>query len=159
MKQLPSLRKTVPGYVDYQSKTLAELFPPEVLARSVVHRVEELRSLVVLNQAGGQKLAYLPAEVQLAPVYALAVADLNRDGPPDLLAAGNQSVGRPELGIYAASFGSVLINRGDGAFTSVEPINSGVYLRGDTRGIAPASPPGTYLIARSDAALLKLEVE
>ena len=163
VKQLPSLRKSVPGYADYQGKTLAELFPPEVLARSVVHRVEELRSLVVLNQISGQKLVYLPDEVQLAPMYALAATDLNQNGPPDLLAAGNQSVGRPELGIYAASFGSVLINRGGGAFTAMKPSESGVYLRGDVRAIVPVaigtSPPGTYLIARSDAALLKLEVE
>ena len=163
VKQLPSLRKTVPGYADYQGKTLAELFLPDVLARSVVHRVEELRSLVVLNQTGGQKLVYLPDEVQLAPIYALATTDLNQNGPPDLLAAGNQSVGRPELGIYAASFGSVLINRGGGAFTAMKPGESGVYLRGDVRAIVPiaigTSPPGTYLIARSGAALLKLEVE
>ncbi|WP_420460009.1 FG-GAP-like repeat-containing protein [Neolewinella sp.] len=159
VKQLPSLRKTVPGYADYQGKTLAELFPPEVLSRSVVHRVEELRSLVVLNPAGGRTLHYLPDEVQLAPVYALAATDLNQDGQPDLLAAGNQSVGRPELGIYAASFGSLLINRGGGVFTAVEPSGSGVYLTGDTRSIAPAFPPGTYFVARSDRALLKLEVE
>ena len=158
VKQLPSLRKTVPGYTDYQSKTLDELFPPEVLSRSVVHRVEELRSLVVLDQATGPKISYLPTEAQLAPVYALAAADLNQDGQLDLIAAGNQSVGRPELGIYAAGFGSLLINHGNGTFTSLEPEQTGVYLRGDVRHVAPAAPPGTYLIARSDRALLKLEV-
>ncbi|CAH1002071.1 hypothetical protein LEM8419_02988 [Neolewinella maritima] len=158
VKQLPGLRKTVPGYTDYQGKTMAELFPPEILSRSVVHRVEELRSLVVMNEDAGPSLVYLPAETQLAPVYALLATDLNGDGQPDLLAAGNQSIGRPELGIYAGSFGSLLIHRGGGTFNAVPPRESGIYLRGDVRAFAPASPRGAVWIARSDDSLLKLEV-
>lgn len=157
VKQLPSLRKTIPGYSDYQGKTMEELFSSEVLARSVINRAEELRSLVVLNKAEGAEIQPLPTEAQLAPLYSLQIVD-DGEGLPDLLAAGNQSVGRPELGIYAASFGSLLINRGDGTFTSREPRSSGVYISGDVRGMAPASPPGHYLIARSDRSLLKLEV-
>ena len=158
IKQLPGLRKTVAGYADYQGKTLAELFPAEVLARSVVNRATELRSLAVLNAAAGPRLVYLPDEAQLAPVYAIATADVDGDDRADILLGGNQSVARPELGIYAGSFGTLLLNRGNGTLLAQPPAATGMYLSGDVRNISPASPPNTFIVARSGAPLLKLEV-
>lgn len=160
VKQLPALRKDLPGYLDYQGKTLADLFSLDLLARSVVNRVEQLASLVVLNRPTGPELRQLPDPAQLSPIYALAADDLNGDGIVDLVAGGNQSVGRPELGIYAASFGSVLLGQGDGTFRSLEPGESGLILTGDIRGILPAAPPQRrFLVARSGGSLLELQMD
>ncbi len=159
VKQLPGLRKLLGRYADYPGKRMEDLFPPEILARSVIGVAEELRSVVILNKTGGAQLSFLPAEAQFAPLYALLARDLNGDGRVDLLVAGNQTVGRPELGIYAAGFGAILLNAGDGAFTTVSPLDSHLYLSGDVRGIAPASAPGNYLIARSGGKLLNLKIE
>ena len=157
VKQVPGLRKSVPGYADYQGKTVEDLFGTEAVARSVISQVEELRSVVVLNTPQGSKLSALPREAQLSPVYAIEV--LEKDSLPNVFIAGNQSVGRPELGIYAASLGSFLINGGGGTFFTERPQQRGVYLVGDVRKTAPASPPGTFLIARSGDELLKLTLE
>ena len=159
LKQLPSLRKSVPGYADYQGKTLDDLFPTEVLRRSVVNRATELRSVVVLNRASGPQLVPLPLAAQLAPVYALLADDFDGDGDIDLLVAGNQSVGRPEVGIYAGSFGSLLLNSGDGTFLAQPSARTGLFLSGDVRKLSPAAPPGTYLVARSGGPLQKLVIE
>ena len=162
IKQVPSLRKSVAGYADYQGKTLAELFPPAVLQRSLIYEVDELRSVVVRNPSASPAVVEaLPRAAQLSPVYAIQVVE-RKGSPPDLLLAGNQSVGRPELGIYAAGFGTLLTNRGGGAFTSEEPGLTGIYLRGDVRKIVPVPNgkpvPERYLIARSDSTLLQLEM-
>lgn len=160
IKQLPSLRKSVPTYIDYQGKTMEELFSPEIVARSIIGQAVELRSVVVLNQAGGPKVTVLPGDAQFAPVYAIATFNTDR-GLPNLLLGGNQSVARPELGIYGASFASILINTGEGNFMVQQPSLTGVYIAGDVRRIAPASAQNSnnLLIARSDRSLLKLQVD
>ncbi|MCP9237653.1 VCBS repeat-containing protein [Lewinella sp. JB7] len=162
VKQLPGLRKSVPGYHDYQGKTMGELFPREILSRSVVYEVTELRSLIVLNEARAPRIVFLPDEAQLAPLYALQAFG-PAGQPSDLLAGGNQSVGRPELGIYAGDFGLVLRNRGDGHFMAEDPRGTGMYLRGDLRGIVDLGTDGnsarSFIIARSQGPVLKLKVE
>ncbi len=158
IKRLPSLRKTVAGYADYQGKTMKELFPADILARSVVREVTELRSVVVYNREDGPKLEPLPRAAQLAPIYAIGVGQFGGDGRPGLLLAGNQSVGRPEMGIYAADFGTLLIQSGPGAFTVVPPATTGLYLTGNVRVIVEVEP-GRWWIARSGAPLLELSTE
>ncbi len=158
VKQLPALRKRFGRYADYQGKSLEQLFGREVLQRSVVNRAEELRSVLVCNTAAGPVVHPLPAEAQLAPLYALLATDLDGDGNTDLLAAGNQSVGRPELGIYAGSFGAVLLGGGDGTFRSVSPRASGLYLSGDVRALLRLpGPTPRIVVARSGASLITLQ--
>ena len=163
VKQIPSLRKRVGRYADYQGKALSDLFDSATLQRSVVRQAVELRSLVIYNTAAGTKTIPLPQEAQYAPVYTLFITDLDDDGRPDLLAAGNQSVGRPETGIYEGGFGAALLNRGDGEFTSLPPRRTGLYLTGDVRKLAEL--PGTagsrprVLVARSNDTLQTYELQ
>jgi hypothetical protein len=86
------------------------------------------------------------------------VGQFGGDGRPGLLLAGNQSVGRPEMGIYAADFGTLLIQSGPGAFTVVPPATTGLYLTGNVRVIVEVEP-GRWWIARSGAPLLELSTE
>jgi hypothetical protein len=158
IKQLPGLRKSVAGYADYQGKTMQELFPADILSRSVVREVSELRSLIVYNRQEGPVIEPLPRPAQFAPIYAIAVGQFGGDDRPDLLLAGNQSVGRPEMGIYAADFGTLLIQSGNGAFRVVPPAATGMYLSGDVRGIVQRRP-GEWLIARSGGSLLELSID
>ncbi|THH41628.1 VCBS repeat-containing protein [Neolewinella litorea] len=161
VKQLPGLRKQLQRYADYPGKTLHDLFGASLLERSIINRAEELRSVVVLNRGSAPDVHPLPTEVQFAPVYAIAAADINGDDVPDLLLAGNQSVGRPEVGIYAAGFGAMLLGRGDGTFITVEPQSAALYLAGDVRAIAVLpgreTAPPAFLIARSNGPLSKLQ--
>ena len=145
VKQLPALRKTVQRYADYGNRQLTDLFSADVLQRSVVGRVDRLASVVLLNESDGWRLSELPRAVQLAPVYAIATPDVNADGRPDLLLAGNQTVAKPELGVYAADFGTLLINDGGGRFT-VAPTD--LKLTGDVRGLVDDGAGG-YYVARS----------
>ena len=156
VKQLPGIRKVTSGYTDYARRSLEELFPTDVLRRSVVLPVNELRSVVLLNKAGGWEVRPLPTEAQLAPLYAVAVADINDDGHPDLLTGGNQTVAKPELGIYAADFGNLLLGDGAGNFRAVDLTSSGLLLSGDVRKIAAAGP-NRWLVGRSNGPVLELQ--
>ena len=76
----------------------------------------------------------MPVSVQFSPVYAIETADINKDGRPALLMGGNLFKVQPEIGIYDASYGSCLINTGNGAFTD-QSVELGFGLDGEIRDI------------------------
>ena len=158
VKHMPALRKTIPRYADYGNMTFAELFPEAVRAKSVIGKASMLYSAVFRLKDGQFIPQPLPTEAQLAPIYAIAVADLNRDGLPDLITGGNQTVNKPEIGINAASFGSVLINQGKGTFAPLGPAETGMVLAGDIREIITINQR-KFAVARSNGTLLELQFD
>ena len=156
VKQLPGLRKSVSRYADYAGSTMSSLFPTANTDRSVISKVTELASVALLNTADGWTTKLLPPLAQLSPVYAITVADLNEDGRPDLILGGNQSVAKPELGVYAAGFGAVLLNEGAGGLRAYGPEAGGPVLDGDVRAIVPYRN-NQFLVARSNGPLTVIE--
>src|SRR2546430_4561198 len=92
-------------------------------------------ALVRNNGDGSFTLSPLPLEAQLAPVYGILAQDVDGDGKPDLLLAGNFDGVQPEIGRMSASYGLVL--RGDGRrrFTPLPAAQSGVMVPGQARDI------------------------
>ena len=158
VKHMPALRKVVPRYEDYARSTFAELFPAAVRAKSVVGKATVLYSAVFRKEDGAFVAEPLPTEAQLAPIYAVAVADVNGDGLPDLITGGNQTVNKPELGINAASFGTVLINQGESGFRALGPAETGMVLAGDVRTIQIINQR-KFAVARSNGTLLELQFD
>lgn len=158
VRHMPALRKTIPRYADYANMTFAQLFPEEVRAKSVVGKASILSSTVFRRKDQQFVPERLPMEAQLAPIYTIAVADLDGDGQLDLITGGNQTVNKPEIGINAASFGSVLINQGDGGFKSFGPSETGMVLAGDIREIITINRR-KFAVARSNGSLLELQFD
>lgn len=155
VKQLPVLRKFLLRYEAYADKSLVDIFPPEVMERSVVLKAETLATTIFWPGTDGEfEVEELPAEAQLAPVYALAFTDLNRDGLDDIIVGGNQRMVKPELGIYDASFGQVLLRKANG-WQPLEPGESGLVLSGEVRQIERLDA-NRILIGRSNGAPLLL---
>jgi hypothetical protein len=75
----------------------------------------------------------LPTEAQLSPMYGIAVDDFDGDGNKDILMGGNFYESKPEVGIYDASYGTLLKGDGKGNFTAMHPQQSGINVRGAVR--------------------------
>ncbi|MCK6617904.1 MAG: VCBS repeat-containing protein [Cyclobacteriaceae bacterium] len=136
VKQIPSLKKLLPRHHEYKDKSIQEIFENRVLNAAVKLEVTELTSMVYLNDNGKRFLPIpLPWQAQLSEVYAIHCMDVNADGFIDLLLAGNQFKAKPETGISAASYGTLLLGRGDGNFTYVSPARSGIFVNGEVRDI------------------------
>lgn len=154
--QMPSLKKKYLKYEDYKEQTIEDLFPAELLARSVQLTATELRTWVLLSRPDGTyALAPLPLEAQLSPVYGMAVDDFDGDGAADILLGGNFYRAKPEVGIHDASYGLFLRGDGRGGFETVPARRSGFFLQGEVRDMAllPISGVPTVLVARNDAPL------
>jgi len=153
IKALPPLKARFLAYDAYARATVADIFPPKELAGAVADTAYTFASSLVRNDGGGRfTLVPLPREAQLAPVYGLLAADVDRDGHADLVLGGNFDGFKPEIGRAAASYGLVLRGDGRGGFTPVRAAESGFFVPGQTRDIRRVRTPGgdLYVVARND---------
>ncbi len=100
--------------------------------------------------------ALLPYQVQLSTVNAATVADINGDGLPDLVTAGNLASFQPQFGSIDAGFGHILINQGKRAFSVLSDQGSGLMVTGITKDIARMQYRGSFslIFARNNNQVL-----
>ena len=133
---LPFLKSRYPRYVDYAGQTVTDMFSPTELAGATFKQAHTLATALARNNGDGSfTLVPLPLEAQLAPVYGILAQDVDGDGKPDLLLAGNFDGVQPEIGRMSASYGLVLEGDGRGRFTPVRAAQSGFLVLGQARDI------------------------
>jgi enediyne biosynthesis protein E4 len=136
VKQMPSLSGRYKKFADYSKATMEDLFPGDILARSLKLEVRQLQSCILHNTGSGRfDIVPLPPEAQLFPVYAIVAEDFDHDGNCDLLLAGNQSRAKPQTGIYNAGYGLFLKGDGHGNWKSLSSVVSGFRTEGDVRDL------------------------
>ncbi len=150
VKQIPSLATKYQKFSDYSDQTIQDIFPEEVLKRSVVLNARIMESSVMINSGKGSfKLTPLPPEAQFAPVYAIAANDINKDGICDILLGGNLYRAKPETGIYDASYGLFLKGTvsGKNEYITEPVISSGFFIKGEIRDFKILTINGNQVIA------------
>jgi hypothetical protein len=134
--QIPSLKKQNLRFEAYATRSIQELFAAPLVEKSKQYQINEVASVVALNQGNGQfTIQRLPKEVQFSSVHAICITDLNNDSKPDLLMGGNQYAMMPQFGRLDASFGHALLNNGAGSFSWIEPKQSGLQVKGAIKDI------------------------
>ncbi len=136
LDQFPWLKKKFLAYDQYAKATIHDLFTDEQLRDAGILKAETMQTVYLHNNGHDAfELIPLPMEVQLSPVYAITSADLNGDGKPDLVLAGNNAWTRIKFGRYRANHGVLLLNDGKGNFRYVNQRSSGLHIRGDVRSM------------------------
>jgi hypothetical protein len=127
--------KDVPVFMDFAKKTVQELFGDEI-KKAKVKKVNYLSSCVALNDGkGGFKIQQLPLTIQLSSVNAIRLMDVNRDGYPDIIAAGNMFDLLPQFCRVDGSYGHILLNDKKGGFVEIPNKKTGLNLTGQTKDI------------------------
>ena len=146
--QLPGLKKRFLEYHDYAAAKMDDLFTADQKKDEQVLKAGMMETIYLENRGKeGFALRHLPKEVQYSPVYAMETMDVNRDGHPDLVLAGNNAWTRIKFGRYRANHGILLLNDGKGNFSYVNQRMSGLDVRGDVRSMQQVSTPeGPVLI-------------
>ncbi len=147
IEQLPGLKKQYLKYKSYKNQTIEDIFSPEQLKGSVHLQVYRTGSAVAMNVSGGSfQLQDLPVEAQFAPCYATLLEDYDQDGNLDILLGGNFHHAKPEIGIYAASYGLMLRGDGAGSFRGVPARESGFFIRREVRSFTLLPTDGGMVI-------------
>ncbi len=135
--QLPSIKKANLKNEAYSRRSIQELFPEELLSKSVVKKFNYCSSCVAINNGNGNfTVQKLPPMMQLSCINVIHCMDVNGDGHVDLVTGGNQFGFLPQFERLDASLGDVLVNKGNGEFVWKEATKTGLHLRGEERDIA-----------------------
>jgi len=95
-----------------------------------------LETTLFLNRGGRFDARILPLEAQLAPAFAVCVADYDGDGNDDVFLSQNFFGVDAETSRYAAGRGLWLQGDGQGGLRAVPGQESGVRVYGEQRGAA-----------------------
>jgi len=153
IRALPYLKPRYPRYEDYAGQTVTDIFSAAELAGATVKQAHTFATALARNNGDGSfTLVPLALEAQLAPVYGILAQDVDGDGKPDLLLAGNFDGVQPEIGRMSASYGLVLRGDGRGRFTPVPAAQSGFMVPGQARDLQQVKTRrgDLYVVARNN---------
>jgi len=135
--QIPSFKKRFTDYDSYSKATISTILTREELKNSATLTANRFTTSLLINQGNGSfTFGSLPQQAQVAPVFSIAVMDVNADGNPDLIMAGNLSHARVRMGKLAGNYGFVFPGDGKGNFTYLSQVRSGLHVRNDVMHIA-----------------------
>lgn len=134
--QMPGIKKRYDNNEEYARAPMDEVLTPEMMSGALVLQAREVRSGYFLNDGHGHfNFHPFPLIAQIAPVNAVASTDVDGDGIPDLILAGNEYQAAIITGRYDASYGLLLRGDGHGGFNPVPPAADGLILDGDVRDL------------------------
>ena len=142
--QMPGLKKQNLMHSDFAKRGLIDLFPKEILERSVIKKVNHLSSIVVMNDGNGNfEINKLNPEAQLSSINSILNYDVNKDGFEDLVVGGNNEYLLPQFSSIDACSGKVLLNDNGKGFKVLEGLASGLDNAGVVRNIEAIDYGGT----------------
>lgn len=121
VKQLPYLNKDFLSYNEYAKATLKQVFGQDQLKNALKKYTYTLSSKYFLNDGEGNFTSYsFPELAQASVVKDIEILDINKDGFPDLLLAGNIYEISTQLGRMDGSHGVILQNDQKGGYIWVK---------------------------------------
>ena len=119
---MPFLKERFTTYEQFAKATLVDVYTPKCLDEASPFYVNTLASGCFINQGDGRfEFAPLPIEAQLAPVFAIAIDDIDRDGIVDVLLGQNFYSTQRETGEMDGGVGLAALGRGDRHFSIAPP--------------------------------------
>ena len=149
------LKKSFPNYTSYARATWQEILSQFDEVNPETFTTHTLSTCWFENDDNQRFMPrQLPLELQLGPVHALLIEDINADGTADILAFGNDYSTETGTGRYDAFPGSLAAGDGHGNFRP----QPGPYLTGSIRSaVAISIPTGqVILVARNNGHLTGL---
>ena len=133
--QMKGLKKKFPDYASFRDADITTIFDEQQRSTALIQTANNFATGVLMNEGNFNfTLNELPQEAQLSPVYAIQSVDIDDDGDQDLFLGGNLFKAKPEVGIYDASYGTYLENKGNGTFQAFKD-GKGFSVKGEVRDI------------------------
>lgn len=162
ISQIIAMKLRFPAYKDYAAITFDQLLNVKDLEGASKKKVVILESIFIENKGNGTfSYQKLPPKAQIAPVYGIAVMDVNGDAYPDALLVGNRRDAETLSGYLDGSIGTLLLGSENKGFAVVNQKYSGFIAKEEARGIARigTSNQEGLLVANNNNALQYYSVQ
>jgi enediyne biosynthesis protein E4 len=130
---LPFVREKFTSHRQFGEAGTADVLGGRTASELTAHW---LTSMVFLNRGDRFEVHMLPTEAQMAPAFAVCVADFDGDAKEDVFLSQNFFAVHPETSRYDAGRGLLLRGNGRGSFNAVPGQESGIRIYGEQRGAA-----------------------
>ena len=150
-KQIPVLKKKFLYAENLAKASLTELFGKEKLSNANVLTANYFSNAVLLNRGNLKfETKALPMQAQLTSIKDAVIVNANGDEKPDILLMGNYYNNNIEMGRYDADYGTLLINKGSGNFSTTSL--KGLTIKGQVRHIKPITIKNkpAFVLARNN---------
>nr|WP_262916799.1 VCBS repeat-containing protein [Aestuariivivens insulae] len=162
-QQIPAIKKKFKDYNSFAEANLIEVYSKEHIEKATQYQVEDFGSAYMENLSDGTfKLKRLGLLAQLSSMNDFETGDFNGDGILDVLAAGNLYGSEVETPRNDASYGIVLLGKGNGDFEILMPYEIGIHISGEVKSINVihlADGSKAFLLAKNDDYLQLLKVK
>jgi len=160
-EQIPTIKYKYKDYDLFAEASLADVYTEADLENSMHYQARNFASSYFENKGDGSfEISSLPDQAQISCINGIVPYDYNDDGNLDILVAGNMYGSEIETPRNDASYGCLLLGDGKGNFSTLSVSESGVFIKGDTKGIEKIkSKNGLFIIAANNSdrpTLLKL---
>ncbi len=149
-KQMVDFKAIYPKHRDYGMASIEEVMSRLPETRNIPLKANYQKTSYLENRGNGVfTVRELPAEAQLAPVYAILTGDFTDDQLPDILLTGNDFGNEVGVGRYDALNGLLLEGDGRGNFTPVAMQRSGILIPGDGKSLVSLMSSDSSLVVVS----------
>jgi ASPIC and UnbV/FG-GAP-like repeat len=148
IKQIITTRVKFQNFRSYALATIDSIITPDKMKDALKLSANNMASVVLINEGKGKfSLHPLPITAQMSALNGMIVDDLDADGYLDIVCNTNDYATEPLAGRYDALNGLVLKGNGNGGFTSLSALQSGVFINGNGKALAKIiSADGKYLM-------------
>jgi hypothetical protein len=156
---IPSVMKRFTKNAYYARATLGEIVGQERLDKARRFEATELRSGVLMSQPDGTyRFEPLPRIAQISALQGIVAGDFSGSGHADIFAVQNTYAPIRADGRVDSGLGQLLRGDGQGHFSPATPLESGLVVSGDAKGLAVADIghdgwPG-FLVTRNNSTSL-----
>ena len=150
-ERIPSLKKRYLTYKPFALAPMNEIFPENAMKDAQRLKATMLQSCYLRNDGNGKfTMIPLPKEAQVSVLNGMIADDFDGDGNLDVLINGNDYGTIVSIGRFDALNGLLLKGDGNGNFSPLSILQSGIYIPGDGKGLIKLlSSKGNYLVAAS----------
>jgi len=135
-EQIPTIKYKYEDYDLFAEASLIDVYTEADLENSIHYKAHTFASSYIENTGDGKfKFHQLPDEAQISAINGIVPYDFNEDGNLDVVIAGNMYGSEIETPRNDASYGSLLLGDGKGVFTPLPIDESGIFIKGDTKGL------------------------
>ena len=147
--QMPFLKKKFLTYNAFAGATFDKLFTAEELKGVIKLQANYFKSAFIKNNGTGSfEISALPAVAQFSSLNGMVADDFDGDNKLDIIINTNDFGTEVSTGRYDALNGLVLKGNGDGTFTTLSILQSGIYISGNGKALVKLrGKNGKYLIA------------
>ncbi|MEO8712029.1 MAG: VCBS repeat-containing protein, partial [Parafilimonas sp.] len=136
IKQMISMRHRYEDYKSYAASPMDSVLPADQRKDALIYHANNLASCYLRNDGNGKfTLSKLPVQAQLSTLCGIAVSDFDGDGNLDVVINGNDYGTEVATGRYDGLNGLMMKGNGDGNFTPLSIMQSGIFIPGNGKSL------------------------